>query len=95
MEAEVLPHDPYAALRSRDYRWFITSLGFATLGMQMQGVVVGWQVYNRTGDPLALGLVGLAEALPFLTLALFGGHAADRVNSLWICMATTLSLALC
>ncbi len=95
MEAEVLPHDPYAALRSRDYRWFITSLGFATLGMQMQGVVVGWQVYNRTGDPLALGLVGLAEALPFLTLALFGGHAADRVNRLWICMATTLSLALC
>ncbi|NTW86716.1 MAG: MFS transporter, partial [Holophagaceae bacterium] len=51
MDDAIAPHDPYAALRSRDYRWFITSLGLATLGMQMQGVVVGWQVYNRTGDP--------------------------------------------
>ncbi|MEI6471643.1 MAG: MFS transporter [Holophagaceae bacterium] len=95
MDAAIGPHDPYASLRSRDYRWFITSLGLATLGMQMQGVVVGWQVYNRTGDPLALGLVGLSEALPFLSLALFGGYTADRVNRLHICMTTTLSLALC
>ena len=95
MDDASAPHDPYAALRSGNYRWFIASLGLATLGMQMQGVVVGWQVYNRTGDPLALGLVGLSEALPFLALALFGGHAADRVNRLRICMVTTLSLALC
>jgi hypothetical protein len=58
-------------------------------------VVVGWQVYDRTGDPLALGLVGLSEALPFLALALFGGHAADRVNRLRLCMAATLGLAFC
>jgi MFS family permease len=89
------PHDPYAALRDGSYRWFVASLGLATLGLQMQGVVVGWQVYDRTGDPLALGLVGLSEALPFLSLALFGGHAADRVNRLRICMATTLALAFC
>ena len=56
--------DPYAALRNPDYRWFIASLGLVTLGLQMQGVVVAWQVYGRTGDPLALGLVGLSEALP-------------------------------
>lgn len=88
-------HDPYAALRDPDYRWFIHSLGLVTLGLQMQGVVVGWQVYARTGDALALGLVGLAEALPFLALALFGGHAADRVGRLRICLASVLSLALC
>ena len=70
-------------------------MGLVTLGLQMQGVVVGWQVYDRTGDPLALGLVGLSEALPFLALALFGGHAADRVNRLRLCMAATLGLALC
>ena len=57
--------------------------------------MVGWQVYERTGDPLALGLVGLSEALPFLSLALFGGHVADRLNRLRICLATTLSLAFC
>ena len=95
MDKAIAPHDPYAALRSRDFRWFIATLWLATLGMQMQGVVVGWQVYERTGDPLALGLVGLSEALPFLSLALFGGHAADRVNRLRICMTTTAALALC
>jgi len=95
VEADLLPHDPYAALRLSGFRWFIASLWLATLGMQMQGVVVGWQVYERTGDPLALGLVGLSEALPFLSLALFGGYAADRVNRLRICLATTAGLALC
>ena len=89
------PRDPYAVLRNPDYRWFIASMGLVTLGLQMQGVVVGWQVYDRTGDPLALGLVGLSEALPFLAVALFGGHAADRLNRLRLCMMTTLSLAFC
>ena len=95
MEGAAVPHDPYAALRDGNYRWFIASLGLATLGLQMQGVVVGWQVYDRTGDALALGLVGLSEALPFLSLVLFGGHAADRVNRLRISMASTLGLTLC
>lgn len=88
-------HDPYAALRDGSYRWFIAALGLATLGLQMQGVVVGWQVYDRTGDALALGLVGLSEALPFLALVLFGGHVADRRDRRRICMGATLGLALC
>ncbi len=87
--------DPYAVLRNPDYRWFIASMGLVTLGLQMQGVVVAWQVYARTGDPLALGLVGLSEALPFLAVALFGGHAADRLNRLRLCMTSTLCLACC
>lgn len=88
-------HDPYAALRDGSYRWFIAALGLATLGLQMQGVVVGWQVYDRTGDVLALGLVGLSEALPFLALVLFGGHVADRLDRRRICQAAILGLALC
>ncbi len=88
-------HDPYAVLRNPDYRWFIVSMGLITLGLQMQGLVVAWQVYDRTGDPLALGLIGLSEALPFLLVALFGGHAADRLNRARLCMASTLGLAFC
>jgi MFS family permease len=95
MDETETAHDPYAALRVPSYRWFIISLGLISLGLQMQGVVVGWQVYDRTGDPLALGLVGLAEALPFLAVALYGGHVADRLNRLRICMVTALGMSAC
>lgn len=70
--------DPYASLRNTDYRWFVTSLVAFTLGIQIQGTVVAWQVYSITRDPLSLGLVGLAEALPYITAALYAGHLADR-----------------
>jgi MFS family permease len=73
-------HDAFAALRFRDYRLFIVFRFFTTIAFQMQGLIVGWQVYQLTHDPLQLGLIGLAEALPFLAVALYAGHAADRYN---------------
>ena len=48
-----------------------------TLANQIQGTVVAYQIYELTRDPLSLGAVGLAEALPFVTFALLGGHVAD------------------
>jgi len=71
-------YDPYQALRHREYLWFL--LGSLPLFMagQIQSLVMGWQVYEMTHDPLSLGLIGLAEALPFLGLSLLGGWAADR-----------------
>src|SRR5689334_3420479 len=62
-------HDFQALLVSRFTWWFVMS------GLT---VVVGYQVYLLTRDPLALGLLGLVEAFPALTLSLFGGHLADR-----------------
>ncbi len=73
-------HDPYAALRLPDFRRFVASVLTLTVATQIQAVVVGWQIYAVTKDPLSLGLVGLAEALPFITIALFAGHVADRVD---------------
>ncbi len=61
-----------------EYRRFLVSVSASTLAFQMQNAAVGYQLYQLTGDPLALGAVGLAEALPFISLALYGGHAADR-----------------
>jgi len=72
--------DAYAAFRVPDFRRFIVFLAAQTLATMMQGVAVGWQLYNVTHDPLALGLVGLAEALPFIGFALPAGHVADRVD---------------
>jgi MFS family permease len=73
-------HDPYAALRVRNYRWFIVSILTMTISSQIQAVVVAWQIYDITHDPLSLGLIGLAEALPFIAIALYAGHVADRGN---------------
>jgi MFS family permease len=71
------PHDAYVSLRNPAFRWYVASLVAMTLGTMIQATVVGWQVYALTKDPLALGLVGLAEALPFIGAALYAGHVAD------------------
>jgi MFS family permease len=69
-----------AALRERDFRLFWLSLLSEGLALSMATVAVGWQVYEIDGDPLDLGLVGLAEFLPLPLLALPAGHLADRVS---------------
>ncbi len=71
-------HDPYVSLRNPRFLWYVASLVALTLGTQIQATVVAWQVYELTRDPLSLGLVGLAEALPFIGAALYAGHIADR-----------------
>lgn len=71
-------HDPYVSLRNPNFRWYVASSVVFTLGAMIQAVVVAWQVYALTKDPLSLGLVGLAEALPFIGAALYAGHIADR-----------------
>jgi MFS family permease len=73
-------HDPYAALRVKNYRRFIVSLLTMTISSQIQGVVVAWQIYDITRDPLSLGFMGLAEAAPFIACSLYAGHVADRAN---------------
>ena len=73
-------HDPYSVLRDRNFRRFSLAGMSATIGNQMQGVAVGWELYERTNSPLALGMVGLAQVLPVLLLAIPAGHAADRYS---------------
>jgi MFS family permease len=70
--------DPYAVLRNPDYRRFLFAGMAATIGGQMQGVAVGWEMYERTRSAWYLGLVGLAQVLPVILLAIPAGHAADR-----------------
>jgi MFS family permease len=70
--------DPYAALRYPEYRDFILGSFLFTIALLIQEVALGYELYTITRDPLALGLTGLAEAVPFIGLSLFGGHLADR-----------------
>jgi MFS family permease len=88
-------HDPYASLRVPNYRWFIVSLWTMTISSQIQGVVVAWQIYDITHDPLSLGLMGLAEALPFIGVALYAGHVADRLNRRRVSIASLAVLLGC
>lgn len=68
---------PGNVLAIPDYRRFVASRFLMVVAIQMASVSVGWQVYELTRDPLALGFIGLAEALAYFSAALFGGHYAD------------------
>ncbi|HEX2091873.1 MAG TPA: MFS transporter [Longimicrobiaceae bacterium] len=88
-------HDSYAPFRLSGFRWYIGSLLTATFGIQVQTLVVGWQVYEQTRDPLSLGLVGLAEALPFIGVALYAGHVADRMDRRTLSLLSLAVLLAC
>jgi MFS family permease len=74
------PHDPYASLHILEFRYWLAATGFSTLASRALAVAIGYQIYELTRDPLALGLLGLIEAIPAVGLSLFGGHVADRYN---------------
>jgi MFS family permease len=88
-------HDPYAALRVPAFRWFIVSLLAMTIGVQVQGIAVAWQIYAATHDPLSLGLVGLAEVVPFLALSLPAGQWADTYDRRRLAVLGIAVLVLC
>ncbi len=68
-----------SALRHRDFRLIVIAFVAEAFALQMAFVAIGWQVYSVRENPLDLGLVGLAEFLPLLLLALPAGQLADRV----------------
>jgi MFS family permease len=73
-------NSPYAALQYKQFVAFISGNCLITMAILIQEVVLGYSIYKMTHDPLALGFIGLAEALPYISLVLFGGHLADRMN---------------
>lgn len=68
------------ALRHRDFALYVAASFISTIALQIQATALAWQIYEITRDPLQLGLVGLAEFLPAMLLALPAGHLADRVD---------------
>lgn len=87
-------HDPYAVFRVRAFRWFVVSLLAMVIAAQVQAVVVGWEVYQLTRDPLSLGLLGLAEVLPYVGVALYAGHVVDRADRRRVSLAALAVLLL-
>ncbi len=83
-DADLPPHDPYAALRYPTYRRFLAGNFLHIFGRQMLAVAVAWQIYEWTGSATALGLIGFLHAIPLLVLTLPAGYLADRFNRKWI-----------
>ncbi|MBX2891259.1 MAG: MFS transporter [Saprospiraceae bacterium] len=87
--------DAYAALRIPDYRRFLAMRMMTTLAIQIMSVSVGYFVYDLTNDPLMLGFIGLAEAIPAIGISLWAGHLADKYNRRNILIGCILTLFLC
>lgn len=82
--------DPYAALRFKEFNIFLLVRFVLVFGWSMQFIVIEWEVYSMTKDPLSLGIIGLMEIIPALTMALFAGHIVDQKekrNLLATCIA--------
>jgi len=71
-------NDPYAALRIREFNIFLFVRFLLVFGWSMQFIVIEWQVYSITKDPLSLGIIGLMEIIPAFSMALFAGHIVDQ-----------------
>jgi MFS family permease len=88
-------HDPYAALRYRDFRLLLTGRFLTAFGNEMLSFAIGWELWLRTHEALALGMVGLVQVIPVLLLSLPAGHIADQYNRKRIVLISELFLALC
>jgi MFS family permease len=70
--------DPYAALRYKEFNTFLLLRFAMVFAWSMQFIIIEWQVYSITKDPLSLGLIGLMEVIPAFSMALFAGHIVDQ-----------------
>ena len=81
--------DPYAALRYKEFNIFLLVRFAMVFAWSMQFIVIEWQVYTLTKDPLSLGIIGLMEVIPAIVMALFAGHIVDQKekrNLLMLCI---------
>lgn len=70
-------NDPFAAVRIPEYKNLVLGRFFFIMSLRMMSTLVGWWVYELTHDPFAIGLIGLSEVIPALSMALYSGHVID------------------
>ena len=70
--------DPYSALRFREFNIFLIVRFILVFSWSMQFIIIEWLVWEITEDPLSLGLIGLMEVVPAVSMALFAGHIVDQ-----------------
>ena len=78
MKDKTKRRDPYQALRYREFNVFLLLRFAMVFAWSMQFIVIEWEVYSLTKNPLSLGLIGLMEVIPAVGMALFAGHMVDQ-----------------
>jgi len=89
---KLLSDDAFIAIRNRNYRFFLGYRYFMTMATLMQSVIVSWHMYFLTKNVLWLGMIGLVEVLPQISIALFAGHYIDLWNRKKIVFNSTFLL---
>jgi MFS family permease len=93
-------HDPFVAVRIGEFRNLMLGRFIFIMALRMMSTMVGWWVYELTHDPFAIGLIGLSEVVPAVSMALYAGHVIDMSEkkrmlitgvSLYFCCATLLT----
>jgi hypothetical protein len=67
----------FQVLSIPDFKNFIVGKFLLSFAIRTMHIILGWLIYSHTHNEFHLGLVGLSEAIPFITLTLYGGHVAD------------------
>ena len=78
MTTKTNKQDPYQALRYREFNVFLLLRFAMVFAWSMQFIVIEWEVYSLTKNPLSLGIIGLMEVIPAVSMALFAGHIVDQ-----------------
>jgi len=87
-------NDPYAALRFKEFNIFLLVRFAMVFAWSMQFIVIEWQVYTITKDPLSLGIIGLMEVIPAVGMALFAGHIVDQTEKRNLLMKCILGFSM-
>jgi len=95
LRTSIPPPDSFAALKIPDIRYFIFAVGLFSMGSRALAVVIGFQIYKLTGSAFALGILGLVEAIPAISLILLGGYIADHHDRRKILLITRLVSFIC
>jgi MFS family permease len=78
MDQSQITTDPFAAVRIPEFRNLMLGRFLFIMGLRMMSTLVAWWVYELTHDPFAIGLVGLSEVIPAVSMALYAGHVIDK-----------------
>ena len=93
----MIKNDPYASLRYKEFNLFLVIRFALVFAWSMQFIIIEWEVYRLTKDPLSLGIIGLMEVIPAFGMALYAGHVVDQKekrNLLLVCSLAFLTLGI-